>query len=164
MLLSCPNCQTEYDVPDAALTGRSRTLRCANCMTTWKAAALEMYREPVPVAPPAPEIPAETALLEETQVMEPPEPADPTDAAMAAEDDVAEEIAVPWAPEHERIGLSKVSREKQAALEPEPSSRRGLQISVLIVVLIIVAILAEHRPIGHSWPPSLRLFNALGLR
>jgi hypothetical protein len=39
-----------------------------------------------------------------------------------------------------------------------------LRISVLVVLLIVVEVLAGHRAIGHFWPPSLRLFNALGLR
>jgi hypothetical protein len=32
-----------------------------------------------------------------------------------------------------------------------------------VVLLLIAIVLAEHRAIGHAWPPSLRLFNALGL-
>lgn len=36
MRLSCPNCGTEYQVPDAALVGRSRKLRCANCGREWQ--------------------------------------------------------------------------------------------------------------------------------
>jgi predicted Zn finger-like uncharacterized protein len=36
MRLSCPGCQTEYEVPDAALAGRVRTLRCANCSHQWE--------------------------------------------------------------------------------------------------------------------------------
>ncbi len=40
---------------------------------------------------------------------------------------------------------------------------RALGISILVLVLIIALVLAEHRAIGYAWPPSLRLFNALGL-
>jgi len=36
MRLSCPGCQTEYEVPDAALAGRVRTLRCAHCSHQWE--------------------------------------------------------------------------------------------------------------------------------
>jgi predicted Zn finger-like uncharacterized protein len=35
MRLSCPSCQTQYDVPDQAVAGRSRTLRCAQCGYQW---------------------------------------------------------------------------------------------------------------------------------
>ncbi len=37
MLLSCPSCATEYEVPDAALAGRTRKLRCQRCGTEWRA-------------------------------------------------------------------------------------------------------------------------------
>jgi hypothetical protein len=40
---------------------------------------------------------------------------------------------------------------------------RALGISILVLVLIIALVLAEHRTIGQAWPPSLRLFYALGL-
>jgi len=161
MLLSCPNCQTEYDVPDAALTGRARKLRCANCMTTWTAPALEMYREPEPAAPDLPEAVAETPETEPVLV----EDTGQTvviagDAAIAGIGEVVQEPA-PEPPE--RMRFSKPSREPPATL-PAPSAKRGLGKSILIVVLVIVVVLLAHRLIGHIWPPSLRLFNALGLR
>jgi predicted Zn finger-like uncharacterized protein len=40
MRLSCLNCLTEYDVPDAALAGRARTLRCAHCGHQWQHAGM----------------------------------------------------------------------------------------------------------------------------
>ncbi len=40
MRVSCPACQTEYDVPDAALAGRARTLRCGHCDHQWQVAPL----------------------------------------------------------------------------------------------------------------------------
>lgn len=36
MRLSCPGCQTKYEVPDTALAGRVRTLRCAHCGHQWE--------------------------------------------------------------------------------------------------------------------------------
>ena len=160
MRLSCPNCQTEYDVPDAALTGRSRTLRCATCMTQWKVPALAMYRDEPGVADTQPEAAAASAPAA-------PEPAASEPAAseaVMAPVGAADESMVREVPEPVRVSLLKTSREVAAEPAPDPSSQRGLRISVLVVLLIVVAVLAGHRAIGHFWPPSLRLFNALGLR
>jgi len=156
MFLSCPNCQTEYDVPDAALTGRSRTLRCDNCMTQWKVPALEMARaEPVAGPEATGFAAAETvsdAAADDTEiaVIEAPEPGAPE----------------PKPSEPERVSMLKTSRVVQfpPPPPPEPSPKRGLRISFLIALLIIVVILVAHRPISHFWPPSLRLYDALGLR
>ncbi|OYV50886.1 MAG: hypothetical protein B7Z77_04925 [Acidocella sp. 20-58-15] len=45
MRISCPGCQTEYDVPDVAFNGRPRTVRCQQCNHQWLA-------EPAVASPP----------------------------------------------------------------------------------------------------------------
>ncbi|NNM57391.1 zinc-ribbon domain-containing protein [Acidocella sp.] len=40
MRLLCPNCSAVYEVPDAALAGRSRKLQCARCGTGWRSEPL----------------------------------------------------------------------------------------------------------------------------
>jgi predicted Zn finger-like uncharacterized protein len=52
MRVSCSNCLTEYDVPDAALAGRTRMLRCAHCGHQWQHVAEAV--EPVLAAASAP--------------------------------------------------------------------------------------------------------------
>jgi predicted Zn finger-like uncharacterized protein len=37
MILSCPNCATQYQVNEAVIGVRGRTVRCAACKTTWHA-------------------------------------------------------------------------------------------------------------------------------
>ncbi len=63
MLITCPSCQTEYNVPDETLAGR--VVRCARCATEWTpvpAPAVTVEEEvpppPSPPVPPAPEPPA----------------------------------------------------------------------------------------------------------
>lgn len=53
MRLSCPGCQTEYEVPDAALVGRVRTLRCAHCSHQWEYGPLAALPAAVEIAEPA---------------------------------------------------------------------------------------------------------------
>lgn len=60
MIISCPRCQTRYDVPDASLAD-GRTVRCSRCRHEWFATvpppAPSVMSTPAPVAPPVEDIP-----------------------------------------------------------------------------------------------------------
>lgn len=82
MILTCPECRTRYLVPDTAIGGTGRTVRCASCRHSWfqEPAILDVPAsaeiatpaptEPEPSAPqpfaasPAPSIPAPPTLPE----------------------------------------------------------------------------------------------------
>lgn len=66
MLISCPNCEAGYDVPDSILAGDGRRLKCKACAEEWHACL-----PPEPQAE-APEPAAEQALPAEMAI--PPEP------------------------------------------------------------------------------------------
>jgi predicted Zn finger-like uncharacterized protein len=85
MRIACPNCQAEYDVPDAMLAAGPRLLKCARCGHSFQAglpgtapAAAPPPATPLPAPPPrrsppeqlSPKRPPEPALREA-----PPEPA-----------------------------------------------------------------------------------------
>lgn len=50
MRLLCPNCSAVYEVPDAALVGRSRKLQCTQCGTSWRSEPLSPDLAQVPPA------------------------------------------------------------------------------------------------------------------
>ncbi len=67
MRLSCPNCQTEYDVPEAALNAGGRMLRCAHCGHQWRHGmdAVPAAETPAPAldeTPGAPKAPMQGAV------------------------------------------------------------------------------------------------------
>lgn len=80
MLLVCPSCRTRYVVPDSAIGGAGRQVRCASCRHSW------FQEGPASVAPPriAP-------------VVVPPETA-PVPAFAEAETAIAPVVAPPVAP------------------------------------------------------------------
>jgi predicted Zn finger-like uncharacterized protein len=70
MRISCPNCSTEYEVPDAALAGRSRKLRCERCGTEWRTSVPEQAApaEEWPVTAAAPAAWPPSAVPEEPEM------------------------------------------------------------------------------------------------
>ncbi len=131
------------------MAGRVRTLRCGACGTQFKSPALPAAVEIPPELPPEP---AEaSAPVPETAAAEPIEPP----AKLAAV------LYPPIPPKPVQTAPAQTAPAQAAPVRAAPD--RALGISILVLVLIIALVLAEHRAIGQAWPPSLRLFNALGL-
>ena len=82
MLIVCPSCQAEYNVPDALLGHHPRQVRCARCAMEWLpeelrgapaadieipiTAPAEVAATPEPYVAPAP--PASPSVLDETRL------------------------------------------------------------------------------------------------
>lgn len=164
MRLTCPQCHTEYEVPDAALIGRARTLRCGDCGTKFTAPALP---EAAIAAPEPPlEIPPHEDIAQPEIAAEPEVSFEPVDEAMEpaiAETAPETEIASEAVPSLTAARITPAPPKPAAPAPAAPKPNRALGVSILLVLLAIAIVLAEHRVIAHAWPPSLRLFNALGL-
>jgi predicted Zn finger-like uncharacterized protein len=190
MRVSCPNCQTEYDVPDAALAGRTRKLRCAHCETQWVAGPLPEPPAAEPPLPPPPPVsappdpppteqwarpvastPYKPATTSVTDNMRPfPEPAfanpyAPPPRPTEPDPQEARNIA-----DRESFAALLESSRQASAQEPEETETTSRKrrpspwlISILVLLLIIGLIFIERTNIMAAWPPSIRLFQALGL-
>ncbi len=115
MRVSCPSCQTEYDVPDAALTGRTRTLRCATCGNQWQAG-------PIGDAAPAPV--AQTTASAGDYAQRPAPPPDRTALAPVAPVSAPQSATPSWQPLTEQFKPPPPLPPLQpmSYAEPKPSS------------------------------------------
>ena len=59
MLITCPSCNSEYNVPSELPPGRM--VKCAKCQSKW--APVPALAPPVPEPPPKPELPIEAATV-----------------------------------------------------------------------------------------------------
>jgi len=194
MRLSCPSCQTEYDVPDAALTGRIRKLRCVSCGNVWEAGPVPLpVPEPAQVVEAAPEPGPTAAELEylrrprasavpsisydapETPAPEP-RPAftpPPMSRALEVQRRIDPAEARHQAERESFAALLEASRQPGNLVQDSAgggaryASGRGTNpwlFSFLILLLAIGLIFAEREHIMAAWPPSIRFFAALGVR
>ena len=76
MILTCPNCNTSFNVPNGAIVGDGRTVRCASCKNSWHATPNQLKAPPKkqPAARPAgpktaPQRPAQQMAQSMTQPM-----------------------------------------------------------------------------------------------
>jgi predicted Zn finger-like uncharacterized protein len=135
MRIACPSCQAEYNVPDTLLAGRN-AVRCARCGEEWK---------PEGAAPEPEEVlPATVAPAE------PPAP----EPASAAEEHAAPALFVP-------------PRQPLVAPAPTPRASRAVLIGWVATIVIIAGLAyggyAWRDRLMSAWPPSTRLYAALGL-
>lgn len=141
MRVVCPACAAAYEVPDSLLTA-GRAVRCARCTHQWV---------PLAVAPaaPVPQLP-------------PPRP-----APRWADDEVIEDVEVeaPEAlPETPRFTAMDRLALHRASVEDNPwPLRLAWGLSFAVVLLLIAAAFIFRVEIAHAWPPSQRLYDALGL-
>jgi predicted Zn finger-like uncharacterized protein len=170
MRIVCPSCKSTYDVPDAALAGSPRLVRCARCGTEWApepAAAQAIHPSSIPAssaaepptaapptaAPPAAEWPASQSLaVDAPEADPPPGRAEPKLAAYRRRRPPAQPDAAGAAPYDDA---------------PPPKSRvalLGWALSVILLAAIAWAAVSYRAQVMAAWPPSERVYGALGLR
>ena len=155
MQVLCPSCETGYEIP--ALQ-RPRKLRCARCASEWRVvpaadmamAAPVALGAPEPVAPVSGEVMAETPTLPEAL------PDSPSTASTTASP--APPLAVPLAEQR----LTAAAPPGRRAINRDDLLIASLWLASLLVIAVSLWALWHWRgPIGHRWPPSLRLYRLL---
>jgi predicted Zn finger-like uncharacterized protein len=152
MLLTCPSCETRYQVDEAAIDrAAGRQVRCANCGYLWHfAPSLEEHAPPqsTPARPTAGSArPAAGSTTAAAQAM--------TADAGALENDPASPFSTP---------LDLGSAAAPAVGRMGPGLRGLLQVgAVLIVAAVIVVPILARNTVVESWPESAKVYNAVGL-
>jgi hypothetical protein len=140
MHLSCPGCNTEYDVPEATLAKGVKNFRCVICARQWPAE--------FPSAPPPDDLPHAEAPAAETVVIAPPAPVADSDHK-----EILEQLVT--------AARSNAQQEKTAA--ESQSSKKAWLFSLLFLLIAAGYVLLGRETIMQAWPPSIRLYQALGL-
>lgn len=135
MQITCPTCAAAYDVPDEKIAGRA--VRCAQCGAQWTPVPPEAVE---PAMAPEPEPEPEFQPLPEPEPEPEPARTPPEFLAMLA----------PMAPARPRRSNSALTL--------------AWIVSVLVLLGIVVAAYAGRQGVMRAWPPSERLYGALGLR
>ena len=157
MLVLCPSCETEYEIPSLQ---RPRKLRCARCASEWRVVP-EGEPAPATVGVPVLEIPGfEMPGLDSAEpdgpILEPdlatgaqPESGTAVPGALSAEQPLSPS-ATPW----NAAGRVRLGRDVLVI---------GLLwlLSVALVIAGLWALWHWRVPISHRWPPSLRLYRLL---
>jgi predicted Zn finger-like uncharacterized protein len=140
MRIVCPSCAAAYDVPESLLIGR-KAVRCARCNGEWRPAG--------PLLPEPELVPAAVAVPD---IVAPPRPVVETPLRLPRRD-------AGW-------GASAIDR-LMATPQPKPRPNVALMaawiVSLAAVAALLVAAYVARSEVMAVWPPSIRLYAALGL-
>ena len=141
MILTCPTCQTRYQVDDSAIGPGGRTVRCANCGHVWH------YSREATEAPTTAAAPALTAAGGPAVPV-------PIEPALRVEPPSVAETSAP---------APVVSPRALASTEAAPPPRRGgaglawAALILIVAALVLVAILARDKIVA-MWPQAARVY------
>lgn len=186
MLISCPNCATNFSVPDKALAPSGRTLKCAKCGHKWFQTATapkdDFGLDEASFPPPRPEPRAEprplfTAPEEERDF----EPVRRPSAASHVSDDMDMDLDEPPIPDFGPKPRSEPANfstdiDPDSAPQPipdvfssQPGTRKGTGALWFLLILLLLGAGAGaayyfQDKVVDLWPPAHELFSQAGLR
>ena len=138
MRIVCPSCSAAFEVPETRLAP-GQVVRCARCSADW-----------TPLAVPEPAVLAQSVEpLEQPLPTRSAEPATPMTPAVQA------------TPSKGRLAL--LLDRLSFASAGEPALIAGWAASIAVLLILVWAAVAWRSDVMRAWPPSERLYTALGL-
>ena len=193
MILTCPSCETRYEVDASALPPGGRTVRCAKCGNSWTEQPPQdapLTVDPAPAAPPPP-VPEpdpepEAPMPQEVGFDEPtpsrdhgtPEIDDNFPAPVPSPDDLGlddddDDFEVPSLddiddmPNIKPRGRGKTKKPARGGRGGGGGKRIGLMIGwitlLVLVIGLVVGGLFGRDAIIEAWPPAKGLYEAIGM-
>ncbi len=154
MIIECPRCTARYDVAETLIGQAGKSVRCAKCGNVWLARR-EAVEDDAPVQwPETPQRPPRS----ETAAEIPPTPEPAEDEALAEFRDA----------QQGKGGFAKFPAPGDAPSPSRPRLGGAATIGWLATVLVLGAAgwgaYAYRDAVMEAWPPSQRVYLALGLR
>jgi predicted Zn finger-like uncharacterized protein len=172
MQLTCPNCNTQFSVPDNALGPDGRSVQCSRCQHVWHARADDHLHNPSqsdpPVLQPAASEPgAEVQDGYDSDADKPPIAVDDTTYADSPPPQTANAVTDVEGRVENTTEASPVWDQAPAAFafREKPPRRRGWT-RVIIGLLLLLAMAASYilrNDIAESVPASKRLYALAGI-
>ena len=190
MLISCPNCGTQFSVPDTALGAKGRTLKCAKCAHKWFQAPLEpevedfgLDEDSFPPPPPRPAA-AKVAAAKPAPEPEAEDEASSLDWDLPTSSGATEDPGFDLDLDDAPPPLPAMSGAKGLALDPEdlgpvstdgtkpakkPRGKAGTAGLWLLLALLVLASAGGgayyfQDKVVEFWPPADKLLLDAGLR
>lgn len=154
MLIECPRCTARYEVAETLLGPAGKSVRCAKCGNVWLARRPEQTGDDAPIQWPEAPVRARAAEAEAAT-------ADGADDPALAEYKAAQDDA----------GKPGFARFPEKAAEAETARPRVASAAVIGWLATVIALGAAgwgaytyREAVMEAWPPSERVYLALGLR
>jgi predicted Zn finger-like uncharacterized protein len=158
MRIACPNCAATYEVPDKLLAAGPRPLRCARCRHEWQATPADAMA-PAPALP----VPAGAPPPERFPPM-PPQAAAPTVPDLVV-DELPPQRPPPARGPRQHTPITPLPAGAEGAVEDRAKALAlaAWAASILLLIGVAAGAVVWRQQIMAVWPPSERVFTALGL-
>ena len=150
MIITCPNCETQFNVDAAAFVPNGRAVRCAKCSHKWTQRPPEDAEAPGEAVDDAPAAAPEPPRVAEAEDDDGDDPG-AADDEFDDDEDIPDIVERPVVPE----GAAPRGRGRIAAI----GARAAL---VLVVVAVLGGAFFAREQIVDVWPPSGQLYALIG--